>query len=927
MSAGGYASQLDAGRLTGLRPRVWVCVGAGFSREDFKQHLLDQGLGISADAILNLNSICLKIWSAERAANAPLGSDLAPVRVLQAPARQEVLRTLLAESRISARMTELKRLRRQGNFLRRLDQALQSGRMTFAHLEEHEVYDQRLAQRLGPGRVRAEITALASAYEAWLEAMGLEDPVTILRKAISVLTERGWPKGLAQPEAVHCFSVQHEESLERAFWECLARHVDVRRIGPCASALATIEPRSSRQVWDWQLWHTLDDAAEELAERLAQVARTEGPEVWARHVVLIPDTSTARRSVVRALASHGVALADPRDPTRLRWDEGVKWATLPLSCVSGGFERGESLAYLRAHAFAEAEYPVWVREISARGVRLGLAAYAGGALSGVHSRLTEISQLFGGRKRCEDLADAHVRFLRAQAGSDPERQWIPPFFEALWKGLNDDLKDVGFGDRKAPLRFWWERLKARLLEAPAPVERAKPVHGVALYRLSQAPLQGADNIWVLGLPPQWLSGEGVGDYWFAERDREILAGEFAVRSAREVRVERLAALRDWFAQSERTTFLDAAYDADGRERETLYPVLAELAQAVRAGGNELELAEKPREMGAHARWLASFGSDRSLQPQEVKLSPLPSQAGGAPTEITATALDHYSSCAFQALAYDRWRVRDAREPDGEPWPDSRGNILHAAVKILVASRDLGGAFAVAPREALEQAWRLKPPRGMIQSARLARLSQARMLKVLERFCEKEREYAARSGTRATHLDDLALRLEFEDIAIVGTPDRIDEHPDGLFVMDYKTSSNLPQGVEMLERGYRLQLPFYALAAQRQLKKPVIGLQFVELSRTGGRARGLFFKKWNGKEPGRLTNARSNARSLMNGEPESAWSELEGRILDHARAYARGEFAAQPKRQDKECAFCQVKDLCGFRRKAQELTAEEGAIDG
>jgi ATP-dependent helicase/DNAse subunit B len=283
--------------------------------------------------------------------------------------------------------------------------------------------------------------------------------------------------------------------------------------------------------------------------------------------------------------------------------------------------------------------------------------------------------------------------------------------------------------------------------------------------------------------------------------------------------------------------------------------------------------------------------------------------------LTATALDRLSRCSFQGLAFHRWKLRDLREPEAELWPDVRGNILHEAVQRLLESRDAEGNFTVTPAEALDRAWASKPPYGLLRSPRIESYARSRMLDVLGIFCAKERDYFTRAGARSVSLENLKLRLDYPEFAVVGTPDRIDEGVDGLFVIDYKTSSVNPDGAEMLERGYRLQLPFYALAARAQLKKPVVGVQFVELTRSGSRSRGMFFKAFNGKEPGKFTNARSNVKSLLSIEPDEAWSRMDDAIRAQAADWLAGRFAAQPKVEPraKECDHCMLSDLCGFKR--------------
>src|SRR6185312_15119153 len=102
-------------------------------------------------------------------------------------------------------------------------------------------------------------------------------------------------------------------------------------------------------------------------------------------------------------------------------------------------------------------------------------------------------------------------------------------------------------------------------------------------------------------------------------------------------------------------------------------------------------------------------------------------------------------------------------------------------------------------------------------------------------------------------DQRQFRIEFPKFVIRGKPDRIDQHPEGVFIMDYKTSGGVPHGCEMVDEGYRLQLPFYALAVRKELNQAVLGVQFVELDRRGSRKSGIFFKPFNGKNVGCLTN--------------------------------------------------------------------------
>ena len=934
----------DLRRFGGLRPSAWICIGTGYVREDFKTVLLKERIALGSSSVLNLASLCAKIlFEAGQKPHEPLGSF----------ARQEILRALLSDSRINQALPELKRLRRQSGFFKKLDRSVLSGRQAFVNEEEEQVLNDRLDERLGLNPVREEVRRIASAYGIWLEAYHCWDLPRILRASIQMIQENPERVRELLPPEISYLSAQEPEALEQIFWVELGRLVRVEQLRPIthetpkspggsgSGELDRGESLKASPAWSWQKWHTLDDAAEFLAERFSEG----GPESWAKQAVLIPDLPAVRRSLRRALEARGIPLLDPRDPTRMRWDEGLKWALLPLDLVAKNFDRQKVISWLSPFAQASPElYSEWVHEIQARGIRSGLESYAAGKLDGVHERLTELKDLFGGRKTCEELAQNHLTYLRAALGaSSPgssagglgsgastetfnvgqdQRQWVVQFFEKLWDDLAKDLGRVGLAARKAPLLFWMERLQTRLEEASPPGEFSKAKNGVALFRLTQAPLSPTPAIWLFGLPPHWLSGDGVGDYWFSEREREILASEFSVRSVQASRIERTQTLQAWIKQAEQVWVLDAHYEWEGRERESLLPLFWQLGWNL-PDPETLEVAVTPVEMGAHPRWIPSYGAIRPVPALEFQLPSLFPLIAGKKIEIKATEMDRYSSCGFKALAGSRWKLKDEREPSSDPWPEVRGNILHEAVRVLLESRTEEGSFTVSPLEALEKGWVKHRPQGMLKGKRVEYFARAKLLPILMEFCEKEREYFKRSGTKIFSLEGPQLRLDFDDFSIVGVPDRIDEHPDGFFILDYKTSSVLPKGNEMVEKGYRMQLPFYALAGQKKFQKQALGVQFVELNRKGGRGNGIFFKAWNGKEPGKLTQSRSKL-NIIDAEPAPTWEKLHDHLETQARSYLKGVFKVRPL-NEQECRSCAFEDLCGRRR--QGFQESDGTTEG
>jgi RecB family exonuclease len=903
----------------GLSPQAWICVGAGFSREDVKAWLLSNQVSFVGETVQTFPALCQKIVATQGELNAE--------SVLSSPGRQEVLRLLLSVPGVREKCPELNRLKRQGTFLRRLDHAIQAGRMSFAHWEEAEVYSERLAAKQGENPVRQEVERLARAYESWLEASGLWDPILVTRKATEILGRLGSEDKLKLPDKIYYLCGQTQESLEKSFWEAMSPRTQVILVQP--QDFKATEQAS----FQWERWHTLDDSAERLADLLSE--KIEAGAGLSNTVVLISDVPSARRTLKRAFSQRGIQLGDPRDPTRIRWDETIKWAMLPLEAVARGFERTRVIPLI--HQF-KPEFQSLIPEIGDRGIRNGLRSYSGGKLSSLHQWLSSLNSRLGGKKTVGELAEAHLRFLSEVLESSTENFWVYGFFEQIWKQTIQDLARVDLTDRRAALLYWLERLQSRVSEAPSPVERLKPLNGLDVYRLHQAPSNVYEQVICFGLPALWFSGEGLGDYWFSEREREILSTEFSVRSGIQIRQERVHALKAWFSGAREVIFLDALYETAGRERESIQGAIEEIAQWDTGlppregespdGAGLYALPEEPVEQGSHSRWTESYGALRPMSPQSIELPPLTAMGGEDKPSISASALENYSRCGFLALARQRWRLEDLSEPDTDLWPHVKGILLHEAVRVLVESRDEVGNFSKTAEEAVETAWAAKRPKGLLQGARIESYVKRKLVILLRTFQEQERKYVQRSKTKVLALENVDFKVSYPSFTVVGEPDRIDEHPDGLWIIDYKTSSQAPNGSTMLENGYRLQLPFYALASQKHFGKSALGFQFVQLDRKGTRTNGVYFKDHNGKDPGCITDTTARSKSLLTVPREEVWSRFEEQIQELGAQYVAGKFEARPRisPRGKECDSCGVSDFCGYRRILDDSGDQDGGSE-
>ena len=878
--------------MSGLSPSLWVSVGGEFSREDLKQQLFSADVGFTADAFTDLDSLCAKIIGVSSG------------RILSPLARREGLRLLLGKRTILARLPEMRRLKRQRSFLKKLDRALQAGRLAFAHDQEREVIDGRIEALNGSNPVRSEIEFMATVYQAWLESADLWDQARLLEAATLRLDE-GWPVSVPKPEELRLLTYQKPESRLVAFLGALEQQgVSVNWAGE-----RELETPDSPE-WSWRRWHTVDDSVEFLVRELVSA-----PDL-SNEIVLIPDDAGVKRSLKRALVAAGLPLADPRDNLALRQDEKIKAALLPIQMVAGRFERELVVSWIRCFQNQSQSQPQnqpsklipWVTEIYSRGIQDGLPSYGGGKLVELHRELTLLGEQLGRKMLLEELAETHLRLLAGHSAL----AGVQAFFGEFWATWIEEQELLGETARLSPIVYWWERIRDRLEGSMLRPDRSRPAEGVQVYRLSQAvpfDARPGSRVWMLGIPSNHLDSP-VGDYWYSVRDRDVLAAEFPVRSSHDSRRERLAILTDWAAWAGEVQVCDVLFDWNGKERETPAALLRKLP------GFALEA---PVEMGAALRWLPSYGGARTVQPQVLRL-PIRVEGPEKKAVLDATELDHLSRCAFQWVGLDRWKLRDLEEPDIELPPNIKGNILHAAAELLIRARNNQGIFSRSAEEVLEEVWKTKGLRGLLRGKRLEGYVKATVLKVLHKFMADEEAYVLRSRTQVLSLeDDTRLELELPEGRVHGRPDRIDEHPEGLFLIDYKSTANVPTGRKMLDEGYRLQLAFYSLAAARKFGKPLIGAQFVSLVPAGGRNRGIFFSKWNGaKVEGALTLTTAANRSLFADlGPEEVWSGFEERIRDVLRSYLSGEFRVAPKDPASECRSCTLQDVCGRNRLVAE----------
>ncbi len=907
----------DASLLEGLEPSVLFVVGAGHAREQIKDAVMARVGSIAGTWIVSVDQLAMEILKDEEGAP----------ELLSPSGRQEYLRLLFGNRAVLSGFPRLRELKRQEGFFRRLDQALLACRSGPAHADEREVMEERLVSReLGDAELRAEIVRLSEALEGWMEALGLADSPRLLRLATEKLEKVGI-SSLQKPVVVPAilqgrrvlihFQARPSESLEARFFEALGGLMTVHegRIESIFGETAG-DGDSPAAEWRWSRSHTPHDSLEWLTAELAEEARRGQ---WAQQVILIPDGAhELRLALARALQEAGIPEHDPRDPLETRLSESFKKVFLPLEVVASRWSSTAVEALLSMHGPLRCERTVLARvqkrlaELSPRPGFTAVRSLLYGLLEGsVLDQLVRIDEAFSKRLSFSGLREAHRVQVLPLFSDVRVRGWV----EKFWEDFEIDLKRLDLLDVEWRLPLWLERIRGRMELASPPVTALKPAEGVRIYRMSQAnAVHLAHRLWILGVPASWLSPTTPADLYWGGRERDLLASEFAINGATALAEARLKALRGWIATAREIQVLDHQFEMDGSERESLEALLSQLGAP-----EDLSCVNR----GAHARFLESYGLVRRATPARVQLDPVSSDAE---VRLSATALDAMSRCSFLGLLQARWKLSEREEADLEPWPRVRGVLLHRAVERLVRELEQSGADSSRPqvdriwREVWAEALQTGGVPGWIRTPQLELQIERQALAVLDTFLEAELEYRGRSGVKLLAAeDDARLEHSWTDsrgrrAVVVGKSDRIDEHPEGLFVLDYKTGTQGFKGGDIREKGYRLQLPFYAIAARSRFEKPVLGVQFVELTREGRRSVGLFPKRLNGKGEGRLTKLGGTNSGLYEGDPDELWDLLEKRIEAVVEGYADGRFDADPVIGARECRECRARLVCGRARR-------------
>ncbi len=184
-------------------------------------------------------------------------------------------------------------------------------------------------------------------------------------------------------------------------------------------------------------------------------------------------------------------------------------------------------------------------------------------------------------------------------------------------------------------------------------------------------------------------------------------------------------------------------------------------------------------------------------------------------EFSASQLISLGQCPFKWYAQHILQLKEEEEAEDELNPTLKGNLCHLALQYAAEKAKDSDDPRVCMLESLEESLRKAEEELHLPFLYAWDAQREEILTLLKHAVESENFFPDDS-------DILATEERFEGnwygLKVRGIIDRIDRVPEGLILIDYKTSSTTPPGAKNEEGKTKLdiQLPLYAQAASPNL---------------------------------------------------------------------------------------------------------------
>jgi hypothetical protein len=468
----------------------------------------------------------------------------------------------------------------------------------------------------------------------------------------------------------------------------------------------------------------------------------------------------------------------------------------------------------------------------------------------------------------------------------------------LWEKEN---ASVGFADQRLPSAYWLRGLRESVRSLKPPPERLRPVSSLLVLRFDQVPalrITQDSKIHLLGVSENWFNQRPSAWQWYSDAECGVLRRDFPLFDRTQIENLQKEFIINWLQMEAELVAWEPNVGLDGKDRNDL------TLEWTRVLGEEK--VPTIEAMGAHPFWNAAL----LQQPRSIARAfdrPI-EQLMNFDAPQPMSLLDDYLKCPYLAYGTRVMRLRDKDEIDPELPGNLWGELLHHAIFLMTSKNE--------PMEsALEMSWTTQVLGKAQVAPRMERAARAKALLLLKEFVRDEAAYRE-SSQAIPELFESDLKLVLSDVKFRGRADRIDRHPDGYVVLDYKTAkSGAPGGLELFSKGLGGQLAVYALALKEQTNEEVIGALYVLLNEPITRKKGFIFKKYPILKLGGGVNF-----SRVSEDPEVIWGRARVLMEESVKKLASGHFWAAPA-SEKNCVKCRMRLSCGEGRRS--LDSEEG----
>ena len=261
---------------------------------------------------------------------------------------------------------------------------------------------------------------------------------------------------------------------------------------------------------------------------------------------------------------------------------------------------------------------------------------------------------------------------------------------------------------------------------------------------------------------------------------------------------------------------------------------------------------------------------------------------------SASQITTIGQCSFRWFAGRLLRLNAVEEMEAGLDPSTRGRLYHRALEIAVSRAVESSDIRQATLDNLDQAFLEAELDEKVNLPRLPNWDVERREQLNElRKAVASPEFISLDA-RVVGVER-EFQAEWEGFRLRGTIDRIDEMPNGLIAIDYKTSGQAPKGAKDAsgKLGIDVQIPIYSRVALPTL--------------------------FPGKQIGTSLYYSLTKGKLLREEQEGDLERLHGLAAFLRSILKDGSFAVDPDIQEKACTYCDFKTVC---RKGPRLKRKQ-----